>query len=155
MVSIIKQSIQFIKNHKEDIILVVLAFIIGMILQVKGILFKPDNNSSGGLTTKKEIIVENMENNEKNNNKEDNKTYVSDFCKKLEGKTHEIEKMCEKEDPELCKHRSCCVLAGIGNTEKCVAGSKLGPTYHTDDNGKDINYEYYYYKNKCYGNNCE
>lgn len=148
MVSVIQQSIQFINNHKEDIILVVLALTIGMILQVKGLLFKPIKNSDRGLKREKEIIIENMDNNTENT------PYVSDFCKKLHGKSHEIEKRCEKEDPDICKHRSCCVLAVSGDTQKCLAGTKFGPTYHTDEHGKDINYEYYYYKNKCYGDNC-
>ena len=45
-----------------------------------------------------------------------------------------------------CKRVGCCVYT---SENKCVAGNITGPTAEYA-----ANIDYYYYKNKCYGNNC-
>ena len=67
------------------------------------------------------------------------------FCK-----THSNES-CNRLTKKNCNSTSCCVwLKG----DTCVAGGAHGPTYNTNDNGKTITHDYYYYQNKCYGPKC-
>ena len=160
MALLIQESIKFIKLHLHDILLMSLGILIFVILKTKHLInIGHDNVNVGGKTIKREIIIENMDVKEKEKEKEHNKivgNMTADFCKTLQGKSHEIEKECEKQTDGACKVRSCCVLTKKkGDTNvKCLAGSKVGPTYHTDDNGNDINFDYYYYQNKCYGTGC-
>jgi hypothetical protein len=61
-----------------------------------------------------------------------------------------VKKSCTKLTKKNCNATTCCVML---NGKKCVAGNQDGPTFKTDS-GKDIKVDYYYYQNKCYGNNC-
>jgi hypothetical protein len=70
-----------------------------------------------------------------------------DFCKSNLGSLKEA---CSKLTNNNCNKPACCVVL---NGEKCVAGSQNGPTFKTES-GKDINIDYYYFQNKCYGNGC-
>ncbi len=36
--------------------------------------------------------------------------------------------------------------------EKCHSGDEHGPTFRRDNNGKTKKIDYYYFKNKCFGN---
>ena len=56
--------------------------------------------------------------------------------------------ICKNYTNNTCKMSSYCVLL---DDKKCVGGDQYGPTYLTDDN-KKVDYNYYTYKNKCYGN---
>lgn len=60
----------------------------------------------------------------------------------------EINSMCNQLTNKNCKVSSCCVVL---NGNKCVGGNADGPTFHSE-NGEKINVDYYYYKNKCFGN---
>lgn len=153
MSSFVNGSIFFITNHLHDIILVALGILIFTIVKVKYF-----NNDEQHIVfdkkVKKEIIVEGMET--KNKTLFDNiiQETTNDFCEKLKGNSHLIEKQCEKQSNNKCKQRNCCVLLHNNNESKCVSGNKFGPTYHTDEQGKNINFDYYYYQNKCYGDSC-
>jgi hypothetical protein len=70
-----------------------------------------------------------------------------DFCKSNLGSLKEA---CSKLTNNNCNKPACCVVL---NGEKCVAGSQNGPTFKTES-GKDINIDYYYFQNKCYGDGC-
>jgi hypothetical protein len=59
----------------------------------------------------------------------------------------EINSLCNQLTQKNCKTSSCCILL---NGNKCVGGSKDGPTFHTE-NKKKLNFDYYYYKDKCFG----
>ena len=72
---------------------------------------------------------------------------VSDFCK---SSSDSLKTSCGKLTKKNCNSTSCCVVL---NGKKCVAGNQDGPTFKTES-GEDINIDYYYYQNKCYGNNC-
>lgn len=62
----------------------------------------------------------------------------------------EKNEQCKKMNNETnCKNTSCCIWL---NGQSCVGGSEDGPTYYNDDTNAEINVDYYYYKNKCYGN---
>jgi len=72
---------------------------------------------------------------------------ISDFCK---SSSDSLKKSCAKLTKKNCNATTCCVVL---NGKKCVAGNQDGPTFKTES-GKDITVDYYYYQNKCYGNNC-
>jgi len=73
------------------------------------------------------------------------------FCESHRGKSGVLEDSCGKLTEKNCNSTSCCVWASPG---KCVAGNKNGPTFNSDDRGKTIELDYYYYQNKCYGKKC-
>jgi hypothetical protein len=60
----------------------------------------------------------------------------------------EINSLCNQLTKKNCNVSSCCVVL---NGNKCVGGDTHGPTFHSE-NGNKINLDYYYYKNKCFGN---
>lgn len=158
--NIISESYTYVMDNLDNITLAFLFMLIGFIYAVlNNISFKSDTDVKP--KTRKVIIYETMENmektNEKNTNEEKEETPISgDKCDALHGKSHEIEAYCENLHPRLCKQKKCCVLGKESETGnmKCVAGSKSGPTYHTDEEGNDINLDYYYFQGKCYGKGC-
>lgn len=137
----INDSMAFIKARYLDITLIFLFLIIAMIFVVKGYGFQD--------------MSETMENMDETDKKTLEKT-TQDFCETLKGDSEAIEKKCLEQSEDGCKVRSCCILAfNKQNTKgQCLAGSRTGPTYHTDENGQNKNVDYYYYRNKCYGNDC-
>ena len=72
---------------------------------------------------------------------------ISDFCK---SSSASLKESCAKLTRKNCNSTTCCIML---NGEKCVAGNQDGPTFKTES-GEDINIDYYYYQNKCYGNSC-
>ena len=64
----------------------------------------------------------------------------------------ELEGACERLTSKNCKTSSCCVFV---NGNKCSAGDASGPTYKTDENGKPIAIDNFYYQNKCHGSGCQ
>jgi hypothetical protein len=82
------------------------------------------------------------------------KIVSSNICEKHKGETHNLEEKCNKLPNSACKSSDCCVLTFSNNETKCVSGNKYGPTYLSDENDVDLNVDYYYYKNKCYGRKC-
>jgi hypothetical protein len=166
MTTFINNSFKFITSHLNDIILVSLGIFIFIIF--KNNFNNADNNADNNgdnndennddivnKEVKKEIIIEGFDENTRVS-KFDTivKNNTSNFCEKLKGNSHLIEEECNKQSDSRCKLRSCCVLIHSNNENKCVSGNRLGPTYHTDDNGNDLNIDFYYYHNKCYGNLC-
>jgi len=59
---------------------------------------------------------------------------------------------CNKLTEESCMNIKCCTWGKSGATEKCYAGGLTGPTFKTDNEGKKIDIDSYYYMKKCYGN---
>jgi len=72
---------------------------------------------------------------------------ISDFCK---SGSDSLKTSCGKLTKKNCNSTTCCIML---NGKKCVAGNEDGPTFKTES-GEDINIDYYYYQNKCYGNSC-
>jgi len=153
--SIIDEGYAFIMNNLDNIILAFLFILIGFIYAVlHNISFK--NNKDFHHKTKKVIVYETFD--VKDEISDDDTTEVNtDNCKTLHGESHKIEEYCQSLHPKLCKHKKCCILGKESKTGdmKCFAGSRIGPTYHTTDDGNDINLDYYYYQGKCYGKKCE
>jgi hypothetical protein len=79
-----------------------------------------------------------------------NSNFKEDVCAKYGDDFETLTKKCEELSGENCKLTDCCVLL---NGTKCVAGLLSGPIFLTE-NGKEVDVNYYYYKEKCYGN-CE
>lgn len=73
------------------------------------------------------------------------------FCESHRGKSGVLEESCGKLTEQNCNSTSCCVYT---SAEKCVAGSVKGPTFNSDEKGKTIALDFYYYQNKCYGPKC-
>lgn len=153
----IENSIEFIKKNAHNILLVVLGILIFVIFKVK---YGINTNIVEEKKLKKEVIIETMANNYEKKIKKDSmfekivEKNSQDFCETLQGKSDEIEELCKKQTDGKCKARSCCVLVHSNENTQCLAGDKQGPIYHTDTNGKNINFDYYYYQNKCYGISC-
>ena len=70
------------------------------------------------------------------------------FCNSNKG--FELEKACNNLTNFNCNLTSCCVW----NNNKCKAGNSNGPIFNTDSTGKTKTLDYYYFQNKCYGENC-
>jgi len=76
--------------------------------------------------------------------------YSDDICLNHSGDNVELNKKCNALSLNNCSIPNCCILL---NGVKCVAGNINGPMYLTE-NGMDIDSQYYFHQNKCYGN-CE
>ena len=76
------------------------------------------------------------------------------FCKFYESdeSAGNLEEACNSLTNSNCKNTSCCVLAKTGKKEKCYAGGNSGPTFKSDNSGNKLDFDSYYYMNKCYGN---
>lgn len=139
----------FMKKNILDLILVSLFMLVGLIIYVMN--FSGNNNSDNG-----EKIQEGMITKDEIEN--------ANQCEKLMGDSSKIEAHCEKLSDTRCKYEECCVLLSeksnsgddVDSTDKsdesymtkCVAGSKSGPTYKSDENGNQIHYDEYYYLNE-------
>ena len=71
------------------------------------------------------------------------------FCETNKGFT--LEKSCNNLTKQNCNLTSCCVWT---SDNKCKAGNENGPLFNSDSNGKTIPLDYYYFQNKCFGENC-
>ena len=139
-INIIDEASKFIITNFDNIVLVFLFMVIGLIYVVmNNVSFHEEERNKKTTTI---VTYETFEN--------------KDTCETLEGQGNKIEEYCATLHPKLCKHKSCCILGKMDDSEtmKCVSGSKMGPTYHTMDDGTDINFDYYYYQGKCYGESC-
>ena len=74
--------------------------------------------------------------------------FKDSWCKSTSGAA--LVKSCSGMLENDCKSISCCIFAKFGDTGRCLAGNQDGPMFLKD---KD-NYDYYIFKNKCYGDNC-
>jgi len=71
------------------------------------------------------------------------------FCDTNKGFNSEIS--CNALTKYNCGLTSCCIWT---SEKKCKAGNQDGPLFGSDSNGKTIPLDYYYFQNKCYGENC-
>jgi hypothetical protein len=70
------------------------------------------------------------------------------FCDSYLGNSAELEQACNSLTKDNCSDTKCCVYANTGSTGKCMAGDIHGPTYKTDNDGKLITVDSYYYLGK-------
>ncbi len=80
--------------------------------------------------------------------------YENSFCNSLQGKSAELNEQCQNLTRNNCLKTDCCVYAKMEGEEKCLAGNQNGPTFRFSGPNKTKNIDYYYYKDKCYGNKC-
>jgi hypothetical protein len=71
------------------------------------------------------------------------------FCESHSG--FDLETSCNNLTKYNCGVTSCCIWT---SDNKCKAGNASGPTFHSDDKGKSLPLDYYYFQNKCYGEKC-
>ena len=71
------------------------------------------------------------------------------FCESNKGFSKE--QACNKLTKYNCNLTSCCIWT---SDNKCKAGNQDGALFGSDSNGKTIPLDYYYFQNKCYGENC-
>jgi hypothetical protein len=79
-----------------------------------------------------------------------NKKIPENICEEYKYFPNKLENACNNLDHKSCRNSGCCVLLG---SDKCVAGGEQGPTFKYNYSDFTVkNRDYYYYKNKCYGN---
>lgn len=122
----------------EVLLVVVVLLIVMMIINIYNIDMNPIKGE--GKTVREVTIVEGFD-----------PDGSSSFCKKYQSNPHELHKQCQKFDKNACNIPQCCILL---NGTNCVAGNKHGPTFYTDDDGKDIDIGYYHHQGTCRGVNC-
>lgn len=153
----------FIQNGELIITMSIIIFSFIILFSIYDISLK-DNKRK----LKKKVVIESFnshtyntdntnERNNDNNNVLDNniiktldKLDVEDlnvsFCNS-QGSLLEKNINCKKLTKNNCTTVGCCVLL---NGEKCVGGNENGPTYLNEDN-KDLDVQYYIYKDSCKG----
>jgi len=131
-------------------ILLVVVLMLGTIVffSIKGIDLQSSSSSSNTTGKNKIVDIEAFDNNQSD-------VPADQFCEKMKGKSHELETHCNGFTEQSCKYSSCCVYASIDGAEKCMAGDEDGPTFGRNEDGNKKNIDYYYYKQKCYGDKCK
>jgi hypothetical protein len=89
------------------------------------------------------------------NNNDTNANNDNGFCKTHEGDRNKLQESCSGMTKDNCLATSCCVYALMDGKEQCHSGDINGPTFKRDKNGKTKNIDYYYFRNKCIGNDCK
>ena len=138
---------EYLRENMSYILLVTIV-IIGILLYFDMIGF--DLNPPKDRSVDKVVTIETFGNNI-------HKRVKDGFCETHKNDNHALEKDCNTFNEKNCKASGCCVWAKMkGDASKqastCVAGNKHGPIFRTDDSGKRLDVDYYYYDNKCYGN---
>ena len=83
-----------------------------------------------------QVTMETMENLDLNINP------IGGFCESFLGDSSNLEPACNRLTKQSCFETPCCVYT---DANKCVAGSKHGPTFKTDVDGNDIDNKFYYH----------
>jgi len=73
------------------------------------------------------------------------------FCESHRSSSGLLNTACSKMTRNNCNSTSCCVWT---SDQKCLAGNQNGPTFNSDSNGKTKKINYFYFKDKCYGEKC-
>jgi hypothetical protein len=144
--------LDYIRKNIVDVLLITSTLFIILILVVKHSISIKDNQE--GLTVKNAVKKVEYGSGEVNIETSDIEAddESNQFCKVNEGQTHILEEKCNALHNSSCKASSCCVLAKFsGGKTKCMAGTKLGPTYMSDEKLNMHEIDNYYYQNKCYG----
>lgn len=144
------EIVEFIQENLQMIVLIVMVvFILLVIINIKGIDLnapKPDSKLV------QEVTVETLDMmNGEIMNGEIKLNQADSFCKSYLGNTQQLEGGCNQLTQTNCAETSCCVFAKTVENGKCVAGGLEGPTYKTDNDGKLITIDSYYYLGKCRG----
>jgi hypothetical protein len=140
------EIVDFIKeNIKEIAIIVLVVLSLLVLINIKGIDLNAPKPESKLV---QQITVEAFSIDSEENIKQMMLSPSENFCESYLGDSSNLEKACNQLSEGNCMDVKCCVY---GNG-KCVAGDISGPTYKTDNDGKLITMDSYYYLGKCYGN---
>jgi hypothetical protein len=136
------------ENGETILSLSVLLLSLLVLFSIFGIKMVDDGEKNKKL--KKEVTIETFGTNADNDViKTFSKLENANFCNS-DMSSDEKNESCKKLTKDNCTTVGCCVLL---NGEKCVGGNESGPTYLTE-NGKDIDVQYYKYKDTCKGKAC-
>jgi len=137
----------FIKeNSQMIIIIVVVVLLLLVIINIKGIDLNPPKPESKLV---QEVTVETLDMMGQAPTEEKIKLNLAEsFCKSYLGNSQQLEEGCNQLTESNCAQTTCCVFAKTDETGKCVAGGLHGPTYKTDNDGKLITIDTYYYLGK-------
>ena len=128
----------FLQEYGKIIIYIVIILVLLMILiQTR----EWDMSGNDNAKLEQVITIEKLTNLDRENG----------FCKSNDSNAAVLEKKCNQLSKKNCNVVNCCVYL---NDDKCVAGDSNGPTFITDDKGKNIDIDTYYFRNKCYGKGC-
>ena len=122
--------------RSEVLLVVVVLLIVMMIINMYHIDMNPVKGE--GKTVRQVTVVEGFD-----------ASGSSSFCMKYQTDPHELHKQCQKFDKDSCNIPQCCIWL---NGTKCVGGNKHGPTFYSDDNGEDVNIDYFHHQGRCRGN---
>lgn len=162
--------IDYMKAHFVDVLLIMLVLFVLLIFIVKLDIHIIDDDNSDTANTDYNIIeglslqhIEKSITNGTHNDEDDEQHELSKeydeerrFCEAHKGDSNVLEEKCGMLHNDTCKTSSCCVLTHYTDgSKKCVAGSKTGPTFLSDEKQNMIEMDNYYYMNKCYGKGCE
>ena len=144
------EIVDFIKeNYVSIAIIVVVVLLLLVIIKIKEIDLNPPKPESKLV---QQVTVETLDNMNdasvldlEENIERLKFNPVESFCESYLGNSLELDKACNELTETNCAQTKCCVYTG----KKCVAGDKDGPTYKTDQDGKLITMDTYYYLGKC------
>lgn len=123
----------FLKTHWPSIMSVVITFITLMIVfQILGVNFNPVEDKH----IEKVVTIESF----------DTDASQDIIKKNISGDLHKQEETCRGFSTRACRNSSFCVLL---DGDRCHSGNRTGLTFHTDDEGKEIKYNYFWFHNKC------
>ena len=126
-------DVPFYKSHISEIIAVIVIIIGALTLMA---LLNINLNEETNKTIQKVVTIESFDN-----------ELTGEYLCSSKTNPSELNSLCNQLTQKNCRVAGCCVLL---NGNKCVGGSKDGPTFETE-NGKKLNIDYYYYKDKCFG----
>ena len=143
------EIIDFIKeNSKMIIIIVVVVLLLLVVINIKGIDLNPPKPETKLV---QEVTVETLDTMNGSSMEDSNENIermklnpVESFCESYLGNSQELEGACNQLTETNCAQTPCCVYKDSING-KCVAGGIHGPTYKTDNDGKLITIDSYYY----------
>ena len=139
------EIVNFIKeNIKEIVIIIVVVLFLLVLINIKGLDL---NEPKPETKLVQQVTVETFNSGLGENMEDIVQGQTESFCESYLGNSAELEKACNKLTKSKCANVKCCVY---GN-EKCVAGDMGGPTYKTDEEGKLVTMDSYYYLGKCRG----
>ena len=149
------EIVDFIKeNYLIIIVIVVLVLILLTIINITGIDLNAPKPESKLV---QEVIVDtfgtlgkSMQDSQENIEKMKLQPSES-LCESYLGNSAKLEVACNQLTENNCSQPKCCVFTKTKENGKCVAGDLHGPTYKTDNNGKLITMDAYYYLGKCHG----
>ena len=134
------EIVNFIKyNFVSIAIIVIIVLFLLVVIKIKEIDLNPPKPESKLI---QQVTVETLGMLDAKEETEDiNFSPAESFCESYLDNSADLEGACNELTESNCGTTRCCIYTG----KKCVAGGKYKPTYKTDENGKLITIDSYYY----------